>query len=44
MVENECEDFSQEIIMFFYKFIKGVCFKSYGFNVVRFVNFLEEVI
>lgn len=42
MVENE-GDLVEEIIIFFYKFVKGVCFKSYGFNVVRLVNILDEV-
>lgn len=42
MVENE-GDLVEEIIIFFYKFVRGVCFKSYGFNVVRLVNILDEV-
>ncbi|XP_006880966.1 PREDICTED: DNA mismatch repair protein Msh6 isoform X2 [Elephantulus edwardii] len=44
MVENECEDTSQETITFLYKFIKGACPKSYGFNAARLANLPEEVI
>ncbi|ELK14719.1 DNA mismatch repair protein Msh6 [Pteropus alecto] len=44
MVENECEDPSQETITFLYKFIKGACPKSYGFNAARVANLPEEVI
>uniref|UniRef100_H3B5L6 DNA mismatch repair protein n=3 Tax=Latimeria chalumnae TaxID=7897 RepID=H3B5L6_LATCH len=44
MVENECEDPSQETITFLYKFIKGACPKSYGFNAARLANIPEEVI
>ncbi|KAL1783825.1 DNA mismatch repair protein Msh6 [Sigmodon hispidus] len=44
MVENECEDPSQETITFLYKFIKGACPKSYGFNAARLANLPEEVI
>ncbi|XP_072293048.1 DNA mismatch repair protein Msh6 [Eucyclogobius newberryi] len=44
MVENECEDPSQETITFLYKFITGSCPKSYGFNAARLANLPEEVI
>ncbi|RXN01763.1 DNA mismatch repair protein Msh6 [Acipenser ruthenus] len=44
MVENECEDPSQETITFLYKFIRGACPKSYGFNAARLANIPEEVI
>ncbi|XP_021073444.1 DNA mismatch repair protein Msh6 [Mus pahari] len=44
MVENECEDPSQETIAFLYKFTKGACPKSYGFNAARLANLPEEVI
>ncbi|GCB73724.1 hypothetical protein scyTo_0002805 [Scyliorhinus torazame] len=44
MVENECEDPSQETITFLYKFIKGACPKSYGFNAARLANIPEEII
>ncbi|XP_012611003.1 DNA mismatch repair protein Msh6 [Microcebus murinus] len=44
MVENECEDPSQETITFLYKFIKGACPKSYGFNAARLANLPDEVI
>ncbi|XP_033861442.3 DNA mismatch repair protein Msh6-like isoform X1 [Acipenser ruthenus] len=44
MVENECEDPSQETITFLYKFITGACPKSYGFNAARLANIPEEVI
>ncbi|XP_036027239.1 DNA mismatch repair protein Msh6 [Onychomys torridus] len=44
MVENECEDPSQETITFLYKFIEGACPKSYGFNAARLANLPEEVI
>nr|XP_033795890.1 DNA mismatch repair protein Msh6 isoform X1 [Geotrypetes seraphini] len=44
MVENECEDPSQETITFLYKFIKGTCPKSYGFNAARLANIPEDVI
>ncbi|XP_042592072.1 LOW QUALITY PROTEIN: DNA mismatch repair protein Msh6-like [Cyprinus carpio] len=44
MVENECEDPSQETITFLYKFIRGACPKSYGFNAARLANLPEEVI
>jgi DNA mismatch repair protein MSH6 len=43
MVENE-EDPSQETITFLYKFIKGECPKSYGFNAARLADLPEEVI
>ncbi|CAN9499875.1 unnamed protein product [Ophioblennius macclurei] len=44
MVENECEDPSQETITFLYKFISGACPKSYGFNAARLAGLPEEVI
>uniref|UniRef100_A0A8D0LCA5 DNA mismatch repair protein n=1 Tax=Sphenodon punctatus TaxID=8508 RepID=A0A8D0LCA5_SPHPU len=44
MVENECKDPSQETITFLYKFIKGACPKSYGFNAARLANIPEEII
>ncbi|XP_074846119.1 DNA mismatch repair protein Msh6 [Carettochelys insculpta] len=44
MVENENEDPSQETITFLYKFIRGACPKSYGFNAARLANIPEEVI
>ncbi|KAF7662355.1 hypothetical protein LDENG_00237750 [Lucifuga dentata] len=44
MVENECEDPSQETITFLYKFIAGACPKSYGFNAARLASLPEEVI
>ncbi|XP_056424046.1 DNA mismatch repair protein Msh6 isoform X2 [Hyla sarda] len=44
MVENECEDPSQETITFLYKFIKGACPKSYGFNAARLANIPEDII
>ncbi|NXO35111.1 MSH6 protein, partial [Locustella ochotensis] len=44
MVENECEDPSQETITFLYKFIEGACPKSYGFNAARLADIPEEVI
>ncbi|NWY04889.1 MSH6 protein, partial [Nothoprocta ornata] len=45
MVENESEeDPSQETITFLYKFIEGVCPKSYGFNAARLANIPEEVV
>ncbi|KAJ8248293.1 hypothetical protein GJAV_G00240470 [Gymnothorax javanicus] len=44
MVENECEDPSQETITFLYKFIRGACPKSYGFNAARLASLPEEVI
>ena len=44
MVENENdEDPSQETITFLYKFVKGACPKSYGFNAARLANLPEEV-
>lgn len=44
MVENENEDDpSQETITFLYKFIKGACPKSYGFNAARLAGLLETV-
>ncbi|XP_076141920.1 DNA mismatch repair protein Msh6 [Alosa pseudoharengus] len=44
MVENECEDSSQETITFLYKFIGGACPKSYGFNAARLASLPEAVI
>ncbi|KAK6167624.1 hypothetical protein SNE40_021604 [Patella caerulea] len=44
MVENETEDPSQETITFLYKFVKGACPKSYGFNAARLADLPEEVI
>ncbi|XP_068580716.1 DNA mismatch repair protein Msh6 isoform X1 [Cebidichthys violaceus] len=44
MVENECEDPSQETITFLYKFITGACPKSYGFNAARLASLPEAVI
>ncbi|XP_034408091.1 DNA mismatch repair protein Msh6 isoform X2 [Cyclopterus lumpus] len=44
MVENDCEDPSQETITFLYKFITGACPKSYGFNAARLANLPEMVI
>ena len=43
MVENE-GDPSEETITFLYKFAKGACPKSYGFNVARLANIPEEVL
>lgn len=42
MVENE-GDPAEETITFLYKFAKGACPKSYGFNVARLANVPEEV-
>lgn len=44
MVENECDDPSKETITFLYKFIKGACPKSYGFNAAKLANIPEVVI
>ena len=45
MVENEDEeDPTQETIAFLYKFTKGACPKSYGFNAARLANLPEEVL
>ncbi|KAG8443652.1 hypothetical protein GDO86_008993 [Hymenochirus boettgeri] len=44
MVENECEDPSQETITFLYKFINGACPKSYGFNAARLANIPDDII
>ncbi len=45
MVENENdEDPSQETITFLYKFVKGACPKSYGFNAARLAALPEDVI
>ena len=44
MVENEDEeDLTQETITFLYKFTKGACPKSYGFNAARLANLPDEV-
>ncbi len=44
MVENENEeDPTQETITFLYKFIKGACPKSYGFNAARLADIPDEV-
>ena len=44
MVENEDEeDPTQETITFLYKFTKGACPKSYGFNAARLANLPDEV-
>ena len=44
MVENENDDDpSQETITFLYKFVKGACPKSYGFNAARLANIPEMV-
>ncbi|KAK8730183.1 hypothetical protein OTU49_008132 [Cherax quadricarinatus] len=45
MVEGENEDDpSQETITFLYKFTKGACPKSYGFNAARLAELPDEVI
>ncbi|XP_060610526.2 DNA mismatch repair protein Msh6 [Anolis sagrei] len=44
MVENESEDPSQETITFLYKFIKGACPKSYGFNAAKLADIPDEII
>lgn len=44
MVENENEDPTQETITFLYKFVKGACPKSYGFNAARLANIPDEII
>ncbi|XP_071959516.1 DNA mismatch repair protein Msh6-like [Antedon mediterranea] len=45
MVENENDDDpSQETITFLYKFVKGACPKSYGFNAARLANIPDEII
>lgn len=45
MVEGENEDDpSQETITFLYKFIKGACPKSYGFNAARLAFLPDAVI
>ncbi|XP_061180194.1 DNA mismatch repair protein Msh6-like isoform X2 [Saccostrea echinata] len=43
MVEDE-GDPTEETITFLYKFVKGACPKSYGFNVARLANIPEEVV
>jgi len=44
MVENENEeDPTQETITFLYKFVKGACPKSYGFNAARLANIPDDV-
>ncbi|KAJ7361885.1 DNA mismatch repair protein msh6 [Desmophyllum pertusum] len=45
MVENEDDtDPSKETITFLYKFVKGACPKSYGFNAARLAGIPDEVI
>lgn len=44
MIENKCEDPSQEKINFLSKFIKGASPKIYGFNAARCANLPEEAI
>ena len=44
MVENENDaDPTQETITFLYKFIRGACPKSYGFNAARLANIPDQV-
>ena len=45
MVENDDEegDPSKETITFLYKFVKGDCPKSYGFNAARLAGIPDEV-
>lgn len=45
MVENDDDtgDPSQETITFLYKFVRGACPKSYGFNAARLACIPEEV-
>lgn len=44
MVENEDEtDPSKETITFLYKFVKGACPKSYGFNAARLAGIPDDV-
>lgn len=44
MVENEdVTDPSKETITFLYKFVKGACPKSYGFNAARLAGIPNEV-
>ena len=44
MVENEDDtDPSKETITFLYKFVKGACPKSYGFNAARLAGIPNEV-
>ena len=42
MVENENEH-GKETITFLYKFVKGACPKSYGFNAAGLAGIPEEV-
>ncbi|KAL3892164.1 hypothetical protein ACJMK2_004398 [Sinanodonta woodiana] len=44
MVESEEEDPTQETITFLYKFSKGACPKSYGFNAAKLANIPDSVI
>ncbi|CAC5386035.1 MSH6 [Mytilus coruscus] len=44
MVENEDKDPTQETITFLYKFTKGACPKSYGFNAAKLANIPDEII
>jgi len=44
MVENEDDtDPIKETITFLYKFVKGACPKSYGFNAARLAGIPDEV-
>lgn len=43
MVEIEDKDPTQETITFLYKFTKGACPKSYGFNAAKLANIPDEV-
>ena len=43
MVEDDAEDPSMETITFLYKFVKGICPKSYGFNAARLAAIPDEV-
>lgn len=44
MVENECDDPTQETVTFLYKIAPGQCPKSYGFNAAKLAGLPEEVI
>ncbi|XP_052086117.1 DNA mismatch repair protein Msh6-like [Mytilus californianus] len=44
MVENEDKDPTHETITFLYKFTKGACPKSYGFNAAKLANIPDEII
>ena len=43
MVENENEH-GKETITFLYKFVKGACPKSYGFNAAGLAGIPDEVV